>query len=236
MFDPFLEELQKSITEHGGSLLDLPDEFKEYFEPKSQARIRNWLWDVPGFRRWRVTRLDAGEKLQVLNSVAYPNYNKDKPIMGIDLLWFDKRKKLVAVLDFQPLIQEKYYFDKYFNELRDLKNRFPEFNNQENMFSYNPNQYFSPWLLFCKGGINEVNQMLPEIFTSFLDSYWRLTSKENNTYSHLSLDEIKKLHINYDKYSQEKDPAHGLFEGFFGKEWSERFMKEFLFPLCLVKN
>ena len=44
-------------------------------------------------------------------------------------------------------------------------------------------------------------------------------------------EEIRLLHIDYDKYSAEKDPAHGLFSGFFGKEWSEKYMKEFLFPL-----
>ena len=70
-----------------------------------------------GFRRWRVTRLDAGERLQVLNSVAYPEYNNDQPLMGIDLLWFGLRGKLVAVLDFQPLIQEEFYFDQYFQIL-----------------------------------------------------------------------------------------------------------------------
>ena len=37
--------------------------------------------------------------------------------MGIDLLWFGARQKLVAVLDFQPLIQDQEYFQKYFEEL-----------------------------------------------------------------------------------------------------------------------
>ena len=72
------------------------------------------LGDVPGFRRWRVTRLDASDSLQVLNSVAYPNYDLDHPLMGVDLLWFGARQKLVAVLDFQPLIQEPAYLERYF--------------------------------------------------------------------------------------------------------------------------
>ena len=236
MFDPYLEELHNSIKDHGGSLLNLPNDFKEYFESKSNAKIQNWLWDVPGFRRWRVTRLDAGNKLQVLNSVAYPNYNQEKPIMGIDLLWFDKSKKLVAVLDFQPLIQEKAYFDKYFDDLRSLKDRFPKFNHQDKMISYNPNEYFSPWLLFCKGGEVEANEILPLIFTLFIDSYWKVANKKNNFPDRLTFDKVKRLQINYDTYSEEKDPAHAIFAGFFGQEWSERFSKEFLFPLCLKNN
>ena len=168
MFDKLLEELNHSIINHGGKNKDLPQEFKEYESIHKKAKVKSWLWEVPGFRRWRVTRLEAVENLQVLNSVAYPNYNKDQPIMGIDLLWFPKKNKLVAVLDFQPLIQDKYYFDKYFDDLKILKESFPKFNNQENMFLYDPNKYFSPWVLFCKGGIQEMEGPLPQIFSSFL--------------------------------------------------------------------
>jgi 15,16-dihydrobiliverdin:ferredoxin oxidoreductase len=31
-------------------------------------------------------------------------------------------------------------------------------------------------------------------------------------------------------YSAERDPAHGLFTSHFGKAWSDRFLKDFLFP------
>ena len=56
-------------------------------------------------------------------------------------------------------------------------------------------------------------------------------SKANE--NHIKSQEISLLHIDYDKYSAKKDPAHGLFSGFFGKEWSEKYMNEFLFPLSL---
>ena len=230
MFDTLLEELHTTIHEHGGNLIDLPEEFEEYISVTKKAHIFSWLWDVPGYRRWRVTRLNAGENLQVLNSVAYPIYSKDKPIMGIDLLWFGKKNKLVAVLDFQPLIQDKNYFDKYFEELKLLRERFPKFNNQTDMFVYDPEKYFSPWVLFCKGGIEEMNGQLNEIFSSFLQIYLNLDKNPNKNSFNLSAQEVQKLQTNYDKYSAEKDPAHGLFSSFFGKSWSDRFLKEFLFP------
>ena len=86
MFDNLLNELTKNILEHGGKKLIVPKEFSERFSKKGNYRLNSWLWDVPGFRRWRVTRLDAGDRLQVLNSVAYPHDQNDMPIMGIDLL------------------------------------------------------------------------------------------------------------------------------------------------------
>tara|TARA_Y100001968_G_scaffold309886_1_gene330271 strand:- start:55804 stop:56502 length:699 start_codon:yes stop_codon:yes gene_type:complete len=231
MFDPLLEELNASLISHGGQLIDLPSDISQKLSSKSNSKIESWLWTVPGFRRWRVTRLDAGKKLQVLNSVAYPSFNCDKPIMGIDLLWFGVKEKLVAVLDFQPLIQDEIYFEKYFQGLQSLKNKFPSFNKQTSMFSYDPNYYFSPWVLFCKGGIQDANISLPVVFSSFLKSYWELHGQHKNINTNLEPNDVKRLHINYDKYSAEKDPAHGLFSSFFGKEWSDKFLKEFLFPL-----
>ncbi len=45
----------------------------------------------------------------------------------------------------------------------------------------------------------------------------------------LNYDEIISKHIEYDKYSSEKDPAEKLFKTFFGESWTEKFVKEFLF-------
>ena len=177
--------------------------------------------------------MDAGDRLQVLNSVAYPNEQNDMPIMGIDLLWFEKKQKLVAILDFQPLVQDKEYLDRYFDGLKSLKKCFNEFNSDMKSNIYDPQKYFSPWALFCKGGNFEAENILPKIFSSFLKCYWKNLDLSKANENHIKSQEVSLLHIDYDKYSAEKDPAHGLFSGFFGKEWSEKYMKEFLFPLSL---
>ncbi len=231
MFDDLLNQLTLNILEHGGEKSSVPNEFCECVSKKGNCKLNSWLWDVPEFRRWRVTRLDAGENLQVLNSVAYPHYQSDIPIMGIDLLWFEKKQKLVAILDFQPLVQDQEYFEKYYDGLRKLKECFTEFDFNIKNNIYDPRKYFSPWALFCKGGNFEATNILPKLFGSFLKCYWlnfSLPIKEENQ---ITFDQVRYLHIDYDKYSAEKDPAHGLFSSFFGKEWSEKYMNEFLFPL-----
>jgi len=228
MFDPLLEELNANILLHGGKSLSVPHDLASCLSLNGNDIILNWLWQVPGFRRWRVTRLDAGEKLQVLNSVAYPEYSNEYPVMGIDLLWFGKTSKLVAILDFQPLIQEEEYFEKYYEGLKSLYLDFPDFNNKK-MHSFDPHQYFSPWVLFCRGDLTLAQNLLPKIFTSFLKCYWQL-NEYNVKSSSLSIKEVRELQIKYDIYSAKRDPAHGLFSSYFGKEWSSRFLKEFLFP------
>jgi len=233
MFDDLLSELKKNILEHGGKKLFVPSDFYECVSKKGNCKVNSWLWDVPGFRRWRVTRLDAGDRLQVLNSVAYPHFQSDMPIMGIDLLWFEKKQKLVAILDFQPLVQDQEYFDRYFDGLKGLKECFTVFNSDMKSNIYDPNKYFSPWALFCKGGNHEAEKILPQVFRSFLQCYWLNLDLSKANQNKIKSEEVRLLHIDYDKYSSEKDPAHGLFSGFFGKEWSDKFLKEFLFPLSL---
>ncbi len=230
MFNNFLEEINQSLMDHGGYVLEIPTEFQEYHSIKGDACIKSWLWQVPGFRRWRVTRMDAKDKLQVLNSVAYPTYDNEQPILGIDLLWFGSRNKFVAVLDYQPLIQDKGYFDNYFEGLKIIHKTFQESSKQVKMNIYEEDKFFSPWVILCKGSFQEVSQYLPSIYTQFINSYWELNHARSLSGQLLNMQEVEMLHIKYDTYSAEKDPAHGLFKSYFGMEWADRFLYEFLFP------
>ncbi len=230
MFDAFLEELHQDLRQRGATALPMPEGLESCTSSNGNSTIQSWLWQLPGFRRWRVTRLDAGDSLQVLNSVAYPDYSHDHPLMGVDLLWFGARQKLVAVLDFQPLVQEPDYLERHLVGLKALNERFPELSGEETMRSFDPNQYFSPWLLFCRGGADEASTSLPPAYSHFLKTYWEMHDASVSAGSAIEAGEVRDLQRVYDLYSAERDPAHGLFTSHFGKSWSDRFLSEFLFP------
>ena len=232
MFDPFLAELHGQIQARGARPLNIPTGLEKCRSAKRTSVIRNWLWELPGIRRWRVSRLDAGESLQVLNSVAYPSCDREQPLLGIDLLWFGARQKLVAVLDFQPLIQSPEYLAHHLEDLRNLHEQFPDLSGDEIMRSYDPSRYFSPWLLFCRGTAEQARTSLPNAFSTFLACYWALHDRPQDEVASLSPERIASLQNDYDAYSAERDPAHGLFPSHFGKQWSDRFLHEFLFPGC----
>ena len=97
------------------------------------------------------------------------------------------------------------------------------------MRSFDPNQYFSPWLLFCRGGAEQAEGSLPTAFDAFLEAYWAMHDSAKEA-SNLSANEVERLQDAYDVYSAERDPAHGLFTSHFGKDWSDRFLHDFLFP------
>ena len=98
------------------------------------------------------------------------------------------------------------------------------------MRSFDPNQYFSSWLLFCRGGAEQATSSLPPAFSAFLKTYLDLHDDAVKTPSSINPIEVEQLQKNYDIYSAERDPAHGLFTSHFGSEWSDRFLHEFLFP------
>ena len=133
-------------------------------------------------------------------------------------------------MDFQPLLQDTKYFDRHFAGLKALHARFPDWNGKEKMRSFDPNIYFSPWLLFCRGGLDDAQKILPFAFEEFVNCYWQLNEELGQASSKLPITEVRQLQKNYDIYSAERDPAHGLFTSYFGKEWSDRYLREFLFP------
>ena len=84
-------------------------------------------------------------------------------------LVFGKKGKLVAVLDFQPLIQSDHYFRRYFEGLKTLKKNYPDFYSNKEMNLYDAKKYFSPWVLFYVGEGNNLKYSLREVFVDFLD-------------------------------------------------------------------
>ena len=230
MFNSLLDVLNISFQERNFSEKKLPLEFQEFHNKDSKYVIKNYLFESSKYRRWRVTTLDGGDKLQVFNTVAYPNYSNEKPILGVDILWFGVSSKLLAVLDFQPLIQNQNYLDKYCSRLNLIKEKYSNFDNERMKEIYDSNKYFSPWVIICRGNKLNLDRELNKVFVIFLKEYLSMDdSKIDNHF--LTNAEIRSKQVEYDKYSSEKDPAEKLFKTFFGKFWTEKFVKEFLFTL-----
>ena len=228
MFTCFLDKLADDVQVRSGVPLPVPKELAECRSTKKEGVIRSWAWSLPGIRRLRATRLDAGNVLQVFNAVAFPETDRQQPLLGIDLLQFGLRDKLVAVMDFQPLRQDPDYLERYMGGLKTLQQRFPAFAMGEEMRHYDANRYFSPWLLFARGPATDLKESLQRAFELLLCAYWTLHDGEQP--DHRQRKAVEALQRDYAHYSVQKDPAHGLFASYFGKRWADRFLHEFLFP------
>ena len=230
MFESFKNFVKTNIENLDGKELEISKEFKEYHNKDSKYIIKNWLFESPQYRKWRITKLDGGDKIQVFNTVAYPNFKSEFPILGADILWFGTSQKLLAIFDYQPLIQEKTYLQKYCSSLDFIKNQYSVFDNNKMKNIYDSKKYFSPWVMICRGNKLNLDNDLNNIFCSFVSNYLIIPKLHQNN-QFLTFEQIKNNHIDYDKYSAEKDPADKLFKTFFGETWTENFINNFLFTL-----
>ena len=228
MFESLNDVLHNKLEKIGAKRLHISKDFIEFKSKDKKYTIKNWLFETPNFRKWRITQLDGGGKIQVFNTVAYPIFQCEQPILGVDILWFGNSQKLLTVLDYQPLIQDNEYLQKYCAKLNVIKNKYPEFDNTKMKRIYDSNKYFSPWVIICRGNKSHLVEDLNNIFYLFLEEYLKINAffSENQF---LNSKEIKLKHFEYDNYSAEKDPADKLFKKFFGEEWTTKFIRNFLF-------
>ncbi len=149
-------------------------------------------------------------------------------MLGIDFLSFGK-KKILVVLDFQPLFRDRSYLGKYIEPMGEIRDKYNELAQNLEMKFYDANQYFSKYLLFAKTDAETVVNRLFPAYQEYIQLYWEILEAAQPLTNPDDIQRIVKAQKDYDQYSAERDPAHGLFSSYFGPEWAERFLYEFLF-------
>jgi 15,16-dihydrobiliverdin:ferredoxin oxidoreductase len=231
MYKPFLEHLEQSLFQRfdlQSRLIPAGLESQVSERGRHPATIQSWCYQCPELRKIRYTYIDAGASAQIFNSVIYPSHVYELPLLGIDFLSFGQVKNLI-VMDFQPLFQDAAYLEKYIYPLQSLHQRYPDLAQNLEMKFYDANQYFSKYLLFAKTDAETVKMRVFEAFKDYLNLYWQLLDAAQPATAPEEIQRIIKAQKNYDQYSADRDPASGLFSSYFGHEWSERFLYEFLF-------
>jgi 15,16-dihydrobiliverdin:ferredoxin oxidoreductase len=98
---------------------------------------------------------------------------------------------------------------------------------------YDANQYFSRNLLFAKTDADTVVTRLFPAYKEYLQLYWQIVERAEPSENPEDIQRIVKAQKDYDQYSADRDPAHGLFSSYFGTEWANKFLYEFLFEDAL---
>ncbi|CAM9148366.1 unnamed protein product [Phaeothamnion confervicola] len=215
------------------------------------GRIVSLAFKSKEIRRLRLTYFDGGPAVQVLNAVLYPDPSVDMPVLGLDLISFGK--KHLAGMDFQPLYDDAAYRERYTAPLLPVKAKYPVLGQKMSQRFYDSARFFSDAMLFARfEDADVINDTLFPAFKDYVSIYAdtlaaavaaktepsaavaAVTSTTAATAATgLDADAARNLgrQAAYDQYNAERDPAHGLFVGYFGEAWSERFMDTFLFPL-----
>lgn len=229
-----LEHMKGSLTnlETDDSSLS---EFGYRANEDKKARIVSQCYKSDEYRKIRMTYYDAGDNTQVFNSVWYPDPKYNLPVLGIDLLAFN-RKKYLAIVDFQPLHEnEEDHACTFEHRLSPIKDQYESLKGRMSSKFYDETQFFSQEMLFAR--FEDENVVSDDLFPAFK----RYVMMHNRLIRETEADEdgageVLDRQRAYDTYSAERDPATGLFAAMFGKEWADDYVFDFLFSLSDKKE
>jgi len=196
------------------------------------ARIGNLCFKSEHFRKVRLTYFDAGDSVQVFNALWYPAYEYDAPLFGVDLISLGKNRVL-TVVDTQPLHPTPEYCTKYISHLTDIRNKYPDLHGVLSGKIYDDTSFFSKNMLFGRfTDESKLDSVVVPAHAEYLAAYTNMvTTKARPDYMPASKEAVRVRQQAYDVYSAAKDPAVGLFDAYFGKEWSDAYVHQFLFSL-----
>lgn len=217
------------------TLNDLDVSYNENKEKR--ARIVNHCYASDEYRKIRMTYYDAGDAVQVFNSVWYPDTKYNLPVLGIDLLSFN-RKKYLAIVDFQPLHEEEdSHATTYEHILKPIKDKYDNLKGRMSSKFYDETQFFSKEMLFARFEDGKIvsDDLLPA-FQKYVETHVDLVKSTSPANNPKDVQHVFERQEAYDTYSADRDPAAGLFAAMFGKEWAEDFIYDFLFSLSERKE
>lgn len=102
---------------------------------------------------------------------------------------------------------------------------------------YDDTSFFSKNMLFGRfTDESKLQSVIYPAFYDYVDAYLKLMQNAVPNNDEERMNAVRERQTAYDKYSSAKDPAVGLFDAYFGKEWSKSFVHDFLFSLSPPNN
>lgn len=168
----------------------------------------------------------------MFNALWYPNYSIDAPLLGVDLISLGKNRVL-SVVDFQPLHPTAEYSAKYIAPLGAIRNKYPDLQGVLSGKIYDDTSFFSKNMLFGRfGDESKIKNTVIPAHQEYLNAYTKMVATVTANTDPVAMKVVADRQRAYDVYSAQKDPAVGLFDAYFGKDWSHDFVHNFLFSLC----
>eukprot|EP00186_Timspurckia_oligopyrenoides_P002898 CAMPEP_0182447162 /NCGR_PEP_ID=MMETSP1172-20130603/12276_1 /TAXON_ID=708627 /ORGANISM="Timspurckia oligopyrenoides, Strain CCMP3278" /LENGTH=271 /DNA_ID=CAMNT_0024643495 /DNA_START=262 /DNA_END=1077 /DNA_ORIENTATION=+ len=238
IYSKFWEYADSVMKERLDDLISYP--IPEGFECKEEitgkgkraqwVKTTSYAYQTNKLRQIRAAHVQGGSSLQVLNYVIFPHMNYDVPFFGADLVTLPGGH-LIA-LDMQPLFHTDEYREKYSGPLMETFQKYKDQLEWGGDFPEEAAQYFSPCFLWTRPGDNEtVDTIVFDAFKDYLNIYLDIITNAPKITDEAYLAKIRERQIAYLQYRAEKDPARGMFQRFYGPDWTEQYIHGFLFDL-----
>ena len=137
---------------------------------------------------------------------------------------------MLSVVDFQPLHPTAEYALEYISPLAEIHARYPDLHGKMSGKFYDDTSFFSSQMLFGRF-TNEalVESVVLPGHAEYLRKYVDTVQAAVPDGSGARVAAVMQRQADYDTFSAAKDPAVGLFDAYFGKDWSHDFVYKFLF-------
>lgn len=171
----------------------------------------------------------------MFNAVWYPAYQYDLPILGMDLISIgnSNKQRVINVMDFQPLHNSPEYSAKYIDHLGAIRDKYPELHETLSGKIYHDALFFSKNMLFGRLPDEScVSRVVYPAYEEYVNAYTTLMEQATPDFAYESMLSVRARQSAYDAYNTVKDPAVGIYNAYFGKDWSHRFVHDFLFDKC----
>lgn len=199
---------------------------------KRQALVTtdSYAYKSKKLRQIRTAHVQGGTQLQVLNFVIFPEMNYDLPFFGADLVTLPGGH-LIAI-DMQPLFHTNEYREKYSKPVEEIFIQHKANLPWGGDFPEEAARFFSPCFIWSRPSEDEaVETHVFDCFKAYLHKYLDLVEQAEPVTDPERLQQIKDSQIAYLQYRAEKDPARGMFLRFYGEDWTETYIHQFLFDL-----
>ena len=240
LWQPYLDHAQQRLQARLRDLrpYPIPEGFGERrAETGSKARpvqvvTRSWAVQARGIRQARAACVAADSVPQVLNFVINPDHNYELPFFGADLVTLPGGHLLA--LDLQPVLkQDVRHVAPVWKRLEPIFQRWRHLLPDGGPIPAEAQPYFSDGFLWTRLPLSETTLLENAVFPAFqeyLELYLDLVAAAEPVQSERAR-QLLAGQRRYTDYRAEKDPARGMLSRFYGAEWTESYIHDFLFDL-----
>jgi len=230
---PLIQRLSEAILSIWGSTLtlapyDLPEDLG-YVEGRldgEKLQIENRCYQGDPFRKLHLELARAGQILDILHCVMFPQPQYPLPMFGCDIV-AGRGQVSAAIVDLSPVTPSLP--DPYIQELEALESPLAPFQQRRELPQWGA--IFSPYCLFVRPSDGEEADRFLALASRYLEIHCQLAQQmAPQTDPSQILTHYQGQH-RYCSQQQQNDRTRRVLEKAFGPAWAERYMNTVLFDL-----
>jgi len=213
------------------SSLDIPDEFsyKKVEKEGKTVEHRASLYGSDKIDKIKFGVFNVEGLVYVRNCSICPKDEYDFPIFGYDCA--ESKKYLFMLLDLHPLRKDEQYLKRYIDPLKEIQTKYkdiPFVEGARKEVRDWTKEFSSGYALYVRCP-KDYEPTIEQALKDYLNFYILCVKEAEPLFDTQLRKQINEYKKRLKDIYREKDPGGGPLRAYFGKEWTDRFMKEFLF-------